>query len=101
MNLKKVFVALILLVMCVCLLSGCNSTTSTVSDEKNAEPTVETFVLITSKNVFRDIFQYIMYDPETMVMYTALETDDIGAGVSLSPMYNSDGTIRLYNPTDK
>lgn len=101
MKAKKFFVVLILLVMCVCLLSGCNSTTSTVSDEKNAETTVETFVLITSKRVFRDIIQYIMYDPETMVMYSGLGNDDVGAGVSLSPMYNPDGTIRLYNPTDK
>ena len=97
MNIKKLFVVLILLVMTTCLLSGCNSA---VSDEK-AEPTVGTFVLITSKNVFRDVIQYIMYDPETMVMYSGLRDDDIGSGISLSPMYNPDGTLRLYTPKDE
>ncbi len=113
MNLKKVFVALILLVMTTILLSGCGSTTdTTVSGEKpeptataiptKAPPTVSSFVVINSQKIFTNTTQYIMYDPETMVMWSALYTyTSTGDGISHSPMYNADGTIRLYNPTDK
>lgn len=98
MNLKKFFVALILLVMTTCLLSGCNSTTSTVSDDKKAPHTVSTFVTISreSLTIAGELNQAIVYDPETMVMYTVIFR--YKHGVSTTPMYNPDGTLRLYNP---
>ena len=43
------------------------------------------------------IEQYIMYDPDTMVMYTYISKgyDD---GVVFNIMYNADGTPKLYSP---
>ena len=109
MNAKKFFVVLILLVMCVCLLSGCTSTissgvenpevTSTVVPTK-VPATVGTFVIINSKQFgSTEIDQYIVYDPETMVMYTILH--DRGtkeAGLAITPMYTQAGRPRIYFP---
>ena len=36
-----------------------------------------------------------MYDSKTMVMWTYIEENH---GGGLSPMYNSDGTLRTYIP---
>lgn len=39
--------------------------------------------------------QYILYDPETLVMYVMISG---GKGTSMSMLYNADGTPKLYNP---
>jgi len=118
MNIKKFFAIVTLLIVCTSLLSACGSTeTTTDFEEKPAEPiatvvptqappTIGTFVVINSNQIFNRTTQYIMYDPETMVMWSALWSyelygEGIGIGVSHSPMYNADGTLRLYNPTGK
>lgn len=111
MNSKKLFAVLILLVMITCLLSGCDYTAGSFEKKPapiatvvptKAPPTVSTFVEINSKKIIGEITQYIMYDPETMVMYSILYRYDnwsgIGIGISQSPMYNPDGTLRIYNP---
>ena len=36
-----------------------------------------------------------MYDPETKVMYILIVN---GEGAAMSPLYNQDGTLKLYNP---
>lgn len=73
-------------------------------------PKVSTFVVLNWQNVMLNTTQVIMYDPETLVMYTAFYSETsygtynlstgvgIGVGISISPMYNADGTLRLYNP---
>ena len=110
MNFKKFFTVVTLIVICITLLSGCCSTANTTaSGDKpeptattvptKASPTVSTFVVINSKKIFTNTTQYIMYDPETMVMWSALYTyTSTGDGISHSPMYNADGTLRIYNP---
>ena len=108
MNSKKLFAVLLLLVMLTCLLSGCNSTTDSSVEKPettvvptHAPPTVGTFVVINSKQIFKNTTQYIMYDPETMVMWSALYSNEWsnvvgeGVGISHSPMYNADGTLRI------
>jgi len=115
MNIKKFFAVVTLLGVCAFLLSGCCSSTVTTTDsgvEKpeqmatavptKAPPTVDTFVIINYKQIFSNTTQYIMYDPETMVMYSVLyssiQFNGPGVGISHSPMYNADGTLRIYNP---
>lgn len=41
----------------------------------------------------------IYYDKSTLVMY--LEIIDSGEKIGITPMYNSDGTIKLYNEENK
>ncbi len=45
------------------------------------------------------IEQYIMYDPDTMVMYSYFRTSGGGGGSTV--MYNADGTLKLYSPNDE
>ncbi len=122
MNIKKSFIVLILLVMCTCLLSGCGSnidsglekpeTVATVVSTEappttvptKAPPTIGTFVVINSQAIFTDTTQYIMYDPETMVMWSVFICKDNAGreiGVSSSPMYNADGTLRIYKSNEE
>ena len=113
MNSKKLFAILLLLVMITCLFSGCDYSAGSFEKKPDpiatvvptkAPPTVSTFVEINSKKIIGEITQYIVYDPETMVMYSVLYQDDSwsgggrGIGISQSPMYNPDGTLRIYNP---
>ena len=44
------------------------------------------------------VYQTIMYDPDTMVMYTFLKNRYGGAGLTV--MYNADGTLKLYSPEE-
>lgn len=39
--------------------------------------------------------QYILYDPDTLVMYSMIAS---GQGLTITVLYNSDGTHKLYNP---
>ena len=40
--------------------------------------------------------QYILYDPETLVMYSAIKY--LGDAMSVTVLYNADGTPKLYDP---
>lgn len=42
--------------------------------------------------------QYILYDPDTMVMYTFIKSIWANGGGGLSVMPNPDGTPRVYSP---
>lgn len=55
------------------------------------ENTNETFVIVANRRLTIGVRQIIMYDPDTMVMYTWLNE-------TMCPMYNSDGTLKLYSP---
>lgn len=40
-------------------------------------------------------YTQILYDPDTLVMYAIVREND---ALAMSALYNSDGTLRLYNP---
>lgn len=40
-------------------------------------------------------YTQVLYDPDTLVMYAVVREDD---GLAMSVLYNSDGTMKLYNP---
>ncbi|MBR6504282.1 MAG: hypothetical protein IKT41_00935 [Clostridia bacterium] len=79
--------------MLVCL-SGC-------SDKKEFELTeseVGGLVAISRLNGFIEEYNYnqtILYDPDTLVMYSMIS---FGSGISITVLYNADGTPKLYNP---
>lgn len=55
-----------------------------------------TFILVEEEGIRGSyVNQYIMYDPDTMVMYSYLE-HEYAAGLTV--MYNADGTLKLYSP---
>ena len=92
MNIKKFSVVLLLLVMIICLLSGCSKTK--VEEEKAVNGY---FVIIgDGKNIGRYIHQELAYDPATMVMYAIFGGTD--GKLAVTPLYNPDATLRIYNP---
>ena len=54
-----------------------------------------TFPLVTEGNNNANFDQIVMYDPDTMVMYTYLDGRFAGA---LSVLYNADGTLKTFSP---
>ena len=54
------------------------------------------FIVLEENESFNDnLTQYILYDPETMVMYIFVKSYKSGG---LSVIYNSDGTPKVYSP---
>ena len=54
-----------------------------------------TFVVVAEGDTGSYTDQTIMYDPDTMVMYTHLDGSYSG---TMSLIYNADGTLKLYSP---
>lgn len=69
-----------------------------VSDE---ETTPDDMGLIVISYTSDEVDSYIMYDPETYVMYVFVRDGRTAASVGgLTVMLNPDGTPRLYDPQD-
>ena len=91
MTKRKMLAMIIALVMCVSLLTACCKKSDLDVQSKSG-----TFILV-EEEVIRGSYvdQYIMYDPDTMVMYSYLENEH---AAGLTVMYNADGTLKLYSP---
>ncbi len=60
------------------------------------EEEFETFVVLSKKSIpHSDITQYILYDPDTMVMWTFMDGYRCGGPAVI---YNADGTPKIYEP---
>ena len=95
MTKRKMLAMIIALVMCV-LLSGCSGEKTDLADLDYQPKSAGTFIVVESGSIEGTcIYQYIMYDPVTMVMYTYVDRYRNGG---LTVMYNADGTKRLYSP---
>lgn len=90
MRKRKILAIIIALMLCVSL-TACHG-----GQAKSEDPSkIGTFVIVSRQNIFYDNYyltNYVMYDPETMVMYTYFYN------VGLTVMYNADGTLKLYSP---
>lgn len=91
MTKRRMLAMIIALVMCVSL-SACSGEKS----DSDVQSKFGTFIAV-EKGLTEDsdVYQYIMYDPDTMVMYSYLEGHQSGG---LTVMYNADGTLKLYSP---
>ena len=96
---RKMLAMIIALVMCVSLVacSG-GKPNSDVEIQSNADEEVKSklgmFIVIEVEAIDGNLYQFIMYDPNTMVMYSFLDGESAGG---LTVMYNADGTLRLYS----
>lgn len=95
MTKRKIFAIIIALMMCVTLVA--------CSTQEQIDTDIQSkyghFVLLENENIEdTEVYQYIMYDPNTMVMYTYVGSFK---GGGLSVMYNPDGTLKLYFPNDE
>lgn len=91
MTKRRMLAMIIALVMCVSL-SACSSEKSDSDAQSEFGKFIEVEEGLAKDS---DVYQYIMYDPDTMVMYSYLE-GDYGGGTTV--LYNADGTLKLYSP---
>ena len=98
MTTRKILAMIIALVMCVSL-SACAGSLSDRSGKKSDSDVQSKFgtFIVVEKGQIKDsnIYQYIMYDPDTMIMYSFLDGYRCGGPIV---MYNADGTLKLYSP---
>lgn len=89
-----IIIALTLVLGILVCLSGCSKTKEF---EHLTDNEFGGLVAIARQNNFIDDYvfdQYILYDPDTLVMYVMIYGAD---GASMSILYNADGTPKLYN----
>ena len=91
MTKRKMLAIIIALIMCVSLLA-CSGRES----DSDVQSKFGTFIVV-KKGLIKGtaVDQYIMYDPDTMVMYSYLD-ENKGGGFTV--MYNADGTLKIYFP---
>lgn len=90
MTKRRMLAMIIALVMSVSL-SACSSEKS----DSDVQSEFGTFIEV-EKGLVKDsrVHQHIMYDPDTMVMYSYLDGNG-GGGTTV--LYNADGTLKLYS----
>lgn len=100
MTMRKIFAMIITLAMVlggsVCL-SGCSSN-EVVEFELAEESEFGGLRAISRQENFIEGYvldQYVLYDPDTLVMYVIISKN---RALTMSVLYNADGTPKLYNP---
>ena len=97
-NIMRITMILLLLATMISL-SACGSNTSNDSVEPDPE-TYNGFVIVSSQDIsgkcVNTKYLTIMYDPDTLVMYSVTFGGARSATTSqLTPLYNADGTLKL------
>ena len=85
---------LISIILIFSLLSSCGSEAVNTTEVPSSAESFGKLVLIEEYH-FDGLDQYVLYDPEELVMYT-LVADSNRAGITI--MEKSDGTPKLYAP---
>lgn len=81
-----------IIALAMSLLSACGP-----AKEENGIYKGRFIVVGKDENFNTNLDQYILYDPETMVMYIFVKSYKSGG---LSVIYNSDGTPKVYSPEE-
>lgn len=100
-----IFITLFALVLVLATLIGCsakNNESDEDSSPEEVEEASEDYGLI-FVSYYHDTYirSYIMYDPETLVMYALVRDGSNSASAGgLTVLYNADGTPKLYKPNE-
>ena len=89
---KKALIIIALLCSMPLVFTGCK----TKVDTDNNTTVFSKFTVIETRNNPNDGVLYIMYDNDTKVEYYYIYT---GHRAGLCPVYNADGTIKVYTET--
>lgn len=96
---KNIFVIAICLIFLCISITGCGESEDYDHESKDIKvetPQIPGLVLIEKIKVEgTSLNQFILYDPETFIMYSYVEWIDGGGFVE---MHNIDGTPRIYDP---
>ena len=98
----KKLICLLLTIFMIMLLSACNITESIDSPTTTDNSQFIRVNKIDARTMFDytdgGICEYIIYDKQTKVMYVCF----IGQRrMTMSPLYNADGTLMIYDETSK
>lgn len=99
---KRRFLAIgMAIVLSMSFLTGCDGTdvdkeSKDIIEEEEENESFGTFVVLSKENIPNsDITQYILYDPETMVMWTFMDGYRCGGPAIIC---NADGSPKIYQP---
>ena len=94
MKIKQIIAIIFIVILMMMTLSACG-----IYNDKTPEVLYNNrFKEISYCKIDSSTFIMVYYDTETLVMYQIARGD---GGKSMSPLYNSDGTLMLYNPPQK
>ena len=91
-----IIIALAMVLGMVFCFSGCSETET--KEFELTESKIGGLVMIAKQEDFTEGYvfeQYVLYDPETLVMYVMITKPK---AMTMSVLYNADGTPKLYNP---
>ena len=92
MTLRHFFVTIVTLIMCI---SSFAFLTEDYASETDRQLKCGTFTVVVEAINGTYFDQTLMYDPDTLVMYTYLDGRYAG---TMTVLYNADGTLKLYSP---
>ena len=99
MTMRRIFASIIVIVLVLGMITcftGCSSSKTIEFEITDSE--IGGLVAISRKTDFIDGYNFnqtILYDPETLTMYSLITASE---GITITVMYNADGTLKLYNP---
>ena len=96
MTMKRILAIIFALAITISI-SGCRSNTSASAYTDNSKLLIQ----ISSEKISDSRYnQFVMYDPETLVMYMH-SWNYVSGGSTVTAMYNSDGSLRTYDASTK
>ena len=96
---KRILIAIIIALLACGSLASCYAYEPETNVKAEVPEKIGIFILIEKGSIKNtDVYQYILYDPDTMVMYSYL---DGYSGGGPTPLYNADGSPRLYSPNSE
>ena len=93
-NLPAIIIALVLVLGGIVCLSGCSKT----EEYELTKSKIGGLVAISRQDEVIPEYRYhqaVLYDPDTLVMYSMVW---YGEGITITVLYNADGTPKLYDP---
>lgn len=94
----KIAVMILLVLVMILTMVFCFPGCSKTKEFELVESKVDGLVAISVEKDFIDGYafdQYILYDPDTHVMYSMIDST---SGTTITLLYNADGSLKVYNP---
>lgn len=90
---KRILNLCVLVPLMFILITGLTACTTTTTYEDNDKKICNQFIVV-EKQQNIDECVYIVYDIDTKIMYYIFESGYVGG---MSPIYNTDGSIKVYD----
>lgn len=98
----KRILAIFLSILIIFSFAACENSeeTQVIEKEEKYVETIGNFIVI-SKDTEGSPDCYLVYDEDTYVMYSIIFNfiTRVESGITITPLYNADGSLRIYNET--